>query len=107
MTVREYITQKTAHLNLALTEADWLDIAGGVSLTAEATPANIRAALSELAKTVLPFCRSRATSVSENGFSISHREKDLDDFYLWICDYLGVEPVLPGLSKISDATGMW
>ena len=107
MTIRDYITQKTAHLNLALTEADWQDIASSVSLTAEATPAHIRLALAALAKDVLPFCRSRAASVSENGFSISHKEKDLDAFYLWICNYLGMEPVLPGASVISDASNLW
>jgi hypothetical protein len=107
MTIKDYIAGKLEHSHLTLNDSDWADIERSVSLTASDTEENIRKAFLVLATKILPFYQNQASSVSENGFSISFYEKEVNSLQSWLCNYLGIEDSLNEETSISDISDFW
>ena len=72
MTVKDYISQKFQTFGINLSEADLLEISlsSGISGEDEMGPSNIGLISVAMAK-FIPSLLLRATSISENGFSMS------------------------------------
>lgn len=108
MTNREYITQKLGDYGVG--EADLMDLAlAGVEPddTYTGDHAFGEAFASLVAEIVL---RPRATSVSENGFSMSWQQADLSKYYLAVCRRYGISPdpaVCSEVTAINDISDTW
>ena len=81
MTVNDYISQKFQTFGINLSEADLLEISlsSEVSGEDEMGPSNIGLVSVSMAK-FIPSLLLRATSISENGFSMSWDTKGLKEY---------------------------
>ena len=82
MTVNDYISQKFQTFGINLSEADLLEISlsSGISGEDEKDMSNIGLLSVAMAK-FIPSLLLRATSVSENGFSMSWNTQGLKEYY--------------------------
>lgn len=86
MTVKDYISQKFQTFGINLSEADLLEISlsSGISGEDEMGPSNIGLVSVAMAK-FIPSLLLRATSISENGFSMSWDTQGLKEYYSFLC----------------------
>lgn len=101
MTVNDYISQKFQTFGINLSEADLLEISlsSGISGEDEMDPSNIGLVSVAMAK-FIPSLLLRATSISENGFSMSWNTQGLKEYYSFLCKKYGLEDTLSDKSKV-------
>lgn len=101
MTVNGYISQKFQTFGINLSEADLLEISlsSGISGEDEMNPSNIGLVSMAMAK-FIPSLLLRATSISENGFSMSWNTQGLKEYYSFLCKKYGLEDTLSDKSKV-------
>ena len=101
MTVNDYISQKFQTFGINLSEADLLEISlsSGISGENEMNPSNIGLVSMAMAK-FIPSLLLRATSISENGFSMSWNTQGLKEYYSFLCKKYGLEDTLSDKSKV-------
>lgn len=92
MNVTEYIQQRFQPFGITISEADLLDIgfSAGVSPYDEVISENHDVINVGIAR-YIPSLLLRATSVSENGFSMSWDLKALKDYYSYMCKRYGLK----------------
>lgn len=101
MTVNDYISQKFQTFGINLSEADLLEISlsSEVSGEDEMDPSNIGLVSVAMAK-FIPSLLLRATSISENGFSMSWNTQGLKEYYSFLCKKYGLEDTLADKPKV-------
>lgn len=101
MTVNDYISQKFQTFGINLSEADLLEISlsSEVSGEDEMGPSNIGLVSVSMAK-FIPSLLLRATSISENGFSMSWDTKGLKEYYSFLYKKYGLEDTLSDKPKV-------
>ena len=101
MTVNDYISQKFQTFGINLSEADLLEISlsSGICGEYEIDPSNIGLVSVAMAK-FIPSLLLRATSISENGFSMSWNTQGLKEYYSFLCKKYGLEDTLPDKPKV-------
>lgn len=101
MTVEEYIQQKFQPFGIQLSEADLLDISlsSGISGEDEINQSNIGLISVVMAK-FIPSLLLRASSISENGFSMSWDIQGIKEYYSFLCKKYGLEDTLSDKPKI-------
>jgi hypothetical protein len=100
MTVDSYITQKFESFGVKLSEADLFDIRGSLDGNGEVGEADRRALLVGVASFV-PSLLTRATSVSESGFSVSWNIEGIRRYYSYLCSELGIKDKLNDKPKLT------
>lgn len=92
MSVKEYIIQKFQSFGISMSEADFLDIAlaSGLNVEDEVSDTNHSKVSVAIAK-FIPSLYLRATSVSENGFSMSWDLTGLKAYYSYMCKHYGLK----------------
>lgn len=101
MTVNNYISQKFQTFGINLSEADLLEISlsSGISGEDEITQSNIGLISVAMAK-FIPSLLLRATSISENGFSMSWDIQGVKEYYSFLCRKYGLEDTLSDKPKV-------
>ena len=101
MTVNDYISQKFQTFGINLSEADLLEISlsSGISGEDEMDPSNI-GLISVAMVEFIPSLLLRATSISENGFSMSWDIKGVKEYYSFLCKEYGLEDTLSDKPKV-------
>ena len=101
MIVNDYISQKFQTFGINLSEADLLEISlsSGISGEDEMDQSNIGLVSVAMAK-FIPSLLLRATSISENGFSMSWDTQGLKEYYSFLCKKYGLEDTLSDKSKV-------
>lgn len=101
MTVKDYISKKFQTFGINLSEADLLEISlsSGISGEDEMDQSNIGLVSVTMAK-FIPSLLLRATSISENGFSMSWNTQGLKEYYSFLCMKYGLEDTLSDKPKV-------
>lgn len=101
MTVNGYISQKFQTFGINLSEADLLEISlsSGISGEDEMDQSNIGLISVAMAE-FIPSLLLRATSISENGFSMSWDIKGVKEYYSFLCKRYGLEDTLSDKPKV-------
>ena len=101
MTVKDYISQKFQTFGINLSEADLLEISlsSGISGEDEMDQSNIGLVSVAMAK-FIPSLLLRATSISENGFSMSWNTQGLKEYYSFLCKKYCLEDTLSDKPKV-------
>lgn len=101
MTVKDYISQKFQTFGINLSEADLLEISlsSGISGEDEMDLSNIGLVSVAMAK-FIPSLLLRATSISENGFSMSWNTQGLKEYYSFLCKKYRLEDTLSDKPKV-------
>ena len=101
MTVKDYISQKFQAFGIQLSEAELLDMClnSKISGEDEMSPSNIGLVSVAMAK-FIPSLLLRATSISENGFSMSWDTKGVKEYYSFLCKKYGLEDTLSDKPKV-------
>lgn len=101
MIINDYISQKFQTFGINLSEADLLDISlsSGISGENEIEPWNVGFVSVAMAK-FIPSLLLRATSISENGFSMSWNTQGLKEYYSFLCKKYGLEDTLSDKPKV-------
>ena len=101
MIVNDYISQKFQTFGINLSEADLLEISlsSGISGEDEMGPSNIGLVSVTMAK-FIPSLLLHATSISENGFSMSWDIKGVKEYYSFLCKKYGLEDTLSDKPKV-------
>ena len=101
MTVNDYILQKFQTFSVNLSEADLFDIclnakiSGGGEMN-EDCQTRVSVAIAKF----IPSLLLRATSISENGFSMSWDIKGVKEYYSFLCKKYGLEDTLSDKPKV-------
>lgn len=92
MTVTDYITGKFQTFGITVSEADLLEmsLASGIGEKEEMTQQNI-GLVSVAIASFIPSLLLRATSINENGFSISWNIDGIKEYYTYLCRKYGLE----------------
>lgn len=92
MSIKDYIIQKFQSFGISMSEADLLDIAltSGLDGESEMSGKNHNKVSVAIAK-FIPSLYLRATSVSENGFSMSWDLTGLKAYYSYMCKQYGLK----------------
>lgn len=90
MTIGDYITQKFQSFGITLSEAELLDVShySGLNTGDEANDEVYDKMLMAIAR-IIPSLMMRATSVSENGFSMTWDISGLKAYYSYLCKQYG------------------
>lgn len=101
MTVNDYISQKFQTFGINLSEADLLEmsLSSGISGEDEMDQSNIGLVSVAMAK-FIPSLLLRATSISENGFSMSWNIEGIKEYYSFLCKKYGLEDILSDKPKV-------
>ena len=101
MIVKDYISQKFQTFGINLSEADLLELSlsSGISGEDEIDTSNIGLVSVAMAK-FIPSLLLRATSTSENGFSMFWDIKGIKEYYSFLCKKYGLEDTLSDKPKI-------
>ena len=101
MTVEDYIKGKFQTFGITVSEADLLEISlsSGISGEDEMDQSNIGLISVAMAK-FIPSLLLRATSISENGFSMSWNIEGLKEYYSFLCKKYGLEDTLSDKPKV-------
>lgn len=101
MTVADYIRGKFQTFGITVSEADLLELSlsSGISGEDEMDQSNIGLVSVAMAK-FIPSLLLRATSISENGFSMSWDTKGLKEYYSFLCKKYGLEDTLSDKPKV-------
>lgn len=101
MTVADYIKGKFQTFGINLSEADLLEISlsSGISGEDELNQQNIGLVSVTMAG-FIPSLLLRATSISENGFSMSWNIQGVKEYYSFLCKKYGLEDTLSDKPKV-------
>lgn len=101
MTVADYIKGKFQTFGITVSEADLLELSlsSGISGEDEIDPSNIGLVSISMAK-FIPSLLLRATSISENGFSMFWNTQGLKEYYSFLCKKYGLEDTLSDKPKV-------
>ena len=101
MTVNDYISKKFQTFGINLSEADLLEISlsSGINGEDEIDPSNIGLISVSMAE-FIPSLLLRATSISENGFSMSWNIQGVKEYYSFLCKKYGLEDTLSDKPKV-------
>lgn len=101
MTVADYIKGKFQTFGINLSEADLLELtlSSGISGEDEMNQQNIGLVSVAMAG-FIPSLLLRATSISENGFSMSWDIQGLKEYYSFLCKKYGLEDTLSDKPKV-------
>ena len=101
MTVNGYISQKYKTFGINLSEADLLEISlsSMISGEDEIDQSNIGLISVAMAE-FIPSLLLRATSISENGFSMSWNIQGVKEYYSFLCKKYGLEDTLSDKPKV-------
>lgn len=101
MIVKDYISQKFQTFGINLSEADLLELSlsSGISGEDEIDTSNIGLVSVAMAK-FIPSLLLRATSICENGFSMSWDIKGIKEYYSFLCKKYGLEDILSDKPKV-------
>lgn len=95
MTVTDYIKGKFQTFGINLSEADLVEmsLASGINGEDEMSQGNIGKVSVAMAN-FIPSLLLRATSVNENGFSVSWNVDGIKNYYSFLCRKYGIQDVL-------------
>ena len=101
MTVNNYISQKFQTFGINLSEADLLDMCMNAKISGEDEMnedcyGHVSVAIAKF----IPSLLLRATSISENGFSMSWNTEGLKEYYSFLCKKYGLEDTLSDKPKV-------
>lgn len=101
MTVNDYISQKFQTFGINLSEADLLEISlsSEISGEDEMDQSNIGFVSIAMAK-FIPSLLLKATSISENGFSMSWNIQGVKEYYSFLCKKYELEDTLSDKPKV-------
>ena len=101
MTVSDYIKGKFQTFGITVSEADLLELSlsSGINVEDEMNQQNIGLVSVAMAK-FIPSLLLRATSISENGFSMSWDTKGVKEYYSFLCKKYGLEDTLSDKPKV-------
>lgn len=101
MTVADYIRGKFQTFGITVSEADLLELSlsSGISGEDEMNQQNIGLVSVAMAG-FIPSLLLRATSISENGFSMSWNTQGLKEYYSFLCKKYGLEDTLSNKPKV-------
>ena len=101
MTVADYIKGKFQTFGITVSEADLLELSlsSGISGEDEMNQQNIGLVSVAMAK-FIPSLLLRATSISENGFSMSWNIQGVKEYYSFLCKKYGLEDTLSDKPKV-------
>lgn len=101
MTVADYIRGKFQTFGITVSEADLLELSlsSGISGEDEMNQQNIGLVSVAMAG-FIPSLLLRATSISENGFSMSWNTQGLKEYYSFLCKKYGLEDTLSDKPKV-------
>lgn len=101
MTVADYIRGKFQTFGITVSEADLLELSlsSGISGEDEMNQQNIGLVSVAMAG-FIPSLLLRATSISENGFSMSWDTQGLKEYYSFLCKKYGLEDTLSDKPKV-------
>ena len=101
MTVADYIKGKFQTFGITVSEADLLELSlsSGISGEDEMNQQNIGLVSVAMAG-FIPSLLLRATSISENGFSMSWNTQGLKEYYSFLCKKYGLEDTLSDKPKV-------
>lgn len=101
MKVADYIKGKFQTFGITVSEADLLEISlsSEISGEDEMDPSNIGLVSVAMAK-FIPSLLLRATSISENGFSMSWNIQGVKEYYSFLCKKYGLEDTLSDKPKV-------
>ena len=101
MTVADYIRGKFQTFGITVSEADLLELSlsSGINVEDEMNQQNIGLVSVAMAG-FIPSLLLRATSISENGFSMSWNTQGLKEYYSFLCKKYGLEDTLSDKPKV-------
>lgn len=101
MTVADYIRGKFQTFGITVSEADLLELSlsSGISGEDEMNQQNIGLVSVAMAG-FIPSLLLRATSISENGFSMSWNIQGVKEYYSFLCKKYGLEDTLSDKPKV-------
>ena len=101
MTVADYIRGKFQTFGITVSEADLLELSlsSGINGEDEMEQSNIGLVSVAMAG-FIPSLLLRATSISENGFSMSWDTKGVKEYYSFLCKKYGLEDALSDKPKV-------
>lgn len=101
MKVADYIKGKFQTFGITVSEADLLEISlsSEISGEDEMDQSNIGLVSVAMAK-FIPSLLLRATSISENGFSMSWNIQGVKEYYSFLCKKYGLEDTLSDKPKV-------
>ena len=101
MKVADYIKGKFQTFGITVSEADLLELSlsSGISGEDEMSQQNIGLVSVAMAE-FIPSLLLRATSISENGFSMSWNIQGLKEYYSFLCKKYGLEDILSDKPKV-------
>jgi hypothetical protein len=92
MNVSDYITQKFQTFGITMSEAELLDISISSGLNeGDEVDSESHSKLNVAIARFIPTLFLRATSVSENGFSMSWDVNGLKAYYSYLCNHYGLK----------------
>lgn len=100
MKARDYIKQKFQTFGINLSEADLLDMCLNSKISGEdEMNEDNRMRVSVAIAKFIPSLLLRATSISENGFSMSWNIQGIKDYYSFLCKQYGLKDELSNKPK--------
>ena len=101
MTVADYIRDKFQTFGITVSEVDILELSlsSGISGEDEMNQQNISLVSVAMAE-FIPSLLLRATSISENGFSMSWNIQGVKEYYSFLCKKYGLEDTLSDKPKV-------
>lgn len=92
MTIREYISGKFQQFGISLSDADFIGMLDSTDFSEgnECTGDSLNVANIAIAE-FIPSLLLRATSVSENGFSMSWNIEGIKEYYSILCSRYGLD----------------
>ena len=101
MKVADYIKGKFQTFGITVSEADLLELSlsSGISGEDEMSQQNIGLVSVAMAE-FIPSLLLRATSISENGFSMSWNIQGVKEYYSFLCKKYGLEDILSDKPKV-------
>ena len=101
MTVNDYIQQRFQTFDIQLSEADFFDMCLNANISGEdEMNEDCHGRVSVAIAKFIPSLLLRATSISENGFSMSWDTKGLKEYYSFLCKKYGLEDILSDKPKV-------
>lgn len=101
MTVNDYIQQRFQTFDIQLSEADFFDMCLNANISGEdEMNEDCHGRVSVAIAKFIPSLLLRATSISENGFSMSWDTKGVKEYYSFLCKKYGLEDTLSDKPKV-------
>ena len=102
MIARDYVRQRFQGFGFALSDADVLDICLAAKASADdEMNENNSGFISVAIAKFIPSLLLRASSVNENGFSMSWNTQGIKEYYSYLCRQYGIEDELNEKPKVT------